>query len=75
VARFWSSIAFFRYQIRIGDWNHKSIHDDSNLLILNVIAIFKHPEYTEGAIYFDSAVLETEEITFSKSRTPVCLPR
>jgi hypothetical protein len=49
--------------------------DDRNLLILNVTASFKHPDYTLGGIYFDSAVLETEEIPFSNSRTPICLPR
>jgi hypothetical protein len=65
----------FRFQIRIGDWNHKSDLDDTNLLILNVTASFKHPDYTGDTVYFDIAVLETEEITLSKYRTPVCLPR
>ncbi len=64
-----------RFQIRIGDWNHKSDRDDTNLLILNVTASFKHPDYTGATVYFDIAVLETEEITLSKFRTPVCLPR
>ena len=64
----------FRWKIRIGDFNLGSDSDDRNAKDLGIIKKFVHPNFDGIASYFDVAILETEEMTFSKAIRPVCLP-
>ena len=64
----------FRWKIQIGDFNHGSDKDDGNAKNLEIIKKFVHPNYDGIKSYFDVAILETEEITFSRAISPVCLP-
>jgi hypothetical protein len=59
--------------IRVGDVNHESANDDGNAKNLRIVNKFIHPGYDGVASYFDIAILETEEITFSRAIRPVCL--
>jgi hypothetical protein len=63
------------WKVRIGDTNHVSDKDDINLAILDIQDIAKHPQYNGITAYFDIAVIETDDVTFSKGVSPVCLPR
>ncbi len=63
------------WKVRIGDRNHASDVDDTNLLILNILSISIHPDYNGVAAYFDVAVIKTKDVTFSEFIRPVCLPR
>jgi hypothetical protein len=65
----------FRFKVRIGDKKHSSKEDDANLLILDILGAFKHPQYVGAQAYFDVAILETKNITFSRGIRPVCFPR
>ena len=64
-----------RWKVRIGDQKHNSKRDDGNLLILDILNYFKHPENDGVRAYFDVAILETENVTFSRGISPVCLTR
>ena len=64
----------FRWKVRIGDFDLKSTRDNGNAKDLDIIKIFVHPKFDGEASYFDVAILETEEITFSRAVRPVCLP-
>jgi hypothetical protein len=44
-------------------------------MILDILHFFIHPDYKEGIAYHDIAVLETENLNFTKAIRPVCLPR
>ncbi len=44
-------------------------------MILDILNFFIHPDYKEGIAYHDIAVLETENLNFTKAIRPVCLPR
>jgi hypothetical protein len=68
-------IIFSQWKVRIGDRNHVSERDDSNLLILDIQVISRHSQYNGITAYFDIAVIETETVTFSRAITPVCIPR
>ena len=59
----------------MGDTNHNSTDDDSNLLILNISRIIIHPDYDGVTSYYDVAVLETLPVIFSRGINSVCLPR
>ncbi len=63
-----------RWKIRIGDFDLGSDKDDGTAKNLDIIKKFIHPEFDGVASYFDVAILETEEITFSSKVKPVCLP-
>ncbi len=39
-----------------------------------ISGITKHPKYYDGQAYFDIALLDVEEVQFSNSVRPVCLP-
>ena len=59
----------------MGDTNHNSTDDDSNLLILDISRIIIHPDYDGVTSYYDVAVLETSMLNFSRGINPICLPR
>ena len=63
-------LTFYSWQIRIGDKNHADQKDDTNLKVLNISNIYKHPDYDGKAVYHDIAVIETEKLEFSKSIKP-----
>ncbi len=65
----------FRFKARLGDQNHNSIDDDTNLLILDIQETIVHPDYDHESAYFDVAILVTERIRFTRGIRPVCLPR
>jgi hypothetical protein len=60
---------------RLGDRNHNSSDDDTNLLFLKILEATVHPLYNHKSAYFDIAVLVTEAVTFSKAIKPVCITR
>jgi hypothetical protein len=45
-----------------------------NTLILDIERVFLHPRYDGVTAYFDIAVVETRDVTFSNFISPVCLP-
>jgi hypothetical protein len=47
----------------------------TNTLILDIQKVTLHPNYNGKTAYFDIAVVETANVTFSKFIIPVCLPR
>jgi hypothetical protein len=59
----------------MGDRYHNSTQDDTNLLIVDILEAFVHPEYDQGKAYFDVAIFVIESVTFSRGISPVCLPR
>ena len=59
---------FSRKKVRIGHFDH-SIR--SLTKTLDVIRKIPHPMYIEGVAYFDIAILQTANVTY----TPVCLPQ
>ncbi len=63
-------LSLFRSKIRIGVYDLS--RDDGN--VLEIVNSFVHPNYDGKTSYFDIAVLETENINFSKRVIPVCLP-
>ncbi len=60
---------------RLGDQNHNSTSDDSNLLILRILEAIVHPQFNHLSSYFDIAILVTESVTFSRAIKPICIPR
>ena len=68
-------LKLFRFKVRIGDRNHDSDLDDGNVRVVEVVQSFVHPKYDSVKAYFDIAVLETEEVEFTRVIGPICLPR
>ena len=46
-------------QIRIGDFDHQSSLDDTDVLILDIIDTETHPDYNDDTAYFDVGILKT----------------
>jgi hypothetical protein len=44
-------------------------------MILDILDAFIHPKYVGAKAYFDVAILETKNISFSRGIKPVCSPR
>jgi hypothetical protein len=49
----------------LGDFDHASVDDDDELIVLDIEAIHIHPKFDQKAAYFDVAVLETKTVQFS----------
>ncbi len=64
----------FRFKIRIGDSNHALDSGDKNAVDLEILKSIVHPDYNTQAVYYDVAILLTENVTFSKFIRPICLP-
>jgi hypothetical protein len=58
--------------VRLGDQSHA--RKTENTLILDIKAVSLHPDYDLKTAYFDIAVVETENVTFTNYISPVCLP-
>ncbi len=56
---------FFRWKIRIGNENHTTSLDDSDILVLDILEANKHPKY-ENSAYYDIAVLTTEPLQLNE---------
>ncbi len=67
-------IIYFRWKIRIGDSNQSSDQDDGNGKVFEIVKEKVHPLYNGVSVYYDVAVLETDEIPISRSISPICLP-
>ena len=48
-----------KWQIRIGDFDHQSSLDDTDVLILDIIDTETHPDYNDDTAYFDVGILKT----------------
>ena len=59
--------------MRIGDSNHLS--KTVNTQFLEIKGVFIHPNYNGNSAYFDIAIVETANVTFSYFISPICLPR
>ena len=59
--------------IRVGDFNHASNKDDRNAIDLDILSYMIHPDFDEVTSYFDAALLLTEDFSFTKSISPICL--
>ena len=66
---------YFRFKVRIGDFDHSSSDDDRLAVTVDIKNKFIHPRYNGKAAHFDVAVLETDNIDFTESIYPVCLPQ
>ncbi len=64
----------YRYKIRIGDFSHTSVKDDRGAIDLDILNSVAHPDFNREISYYDVAVLLTENITFSRFISPICLP-
>jgi hypothetical protein len=58
--------------VRLGDQSHA--RKTENTLILDIQAVFLHPNYDLKTAYFDIAIVETDAVTFTNNISPVCLP-
>jgi hypothetical protein len=67
-------ILSYSWQIRIGDKNHADGNDDTNLKVLNISNIYKHPDYDGEKVYHDIAILKTEKLEFSRAIKPGICP-
>ena len=65
-----NNFLIFRFTIRIGDLNLANVNPER----LEIKRIHKHPKYDGTKAHFDVAILETEELEFSRFKLPVCLP-
>jgi hypothetical protein len=57
---------YFRWKIRIGNENHNTSLDDTNILVLDILESKKHPTYDGASSYYDIAVLTTKTVTLNE---------
>jgi len=55
-----------KWQIRIGDYDHKSTLDDFDVQVLDITDAQVHPSYDGVAAYFDIGILKTAPIMLNK---------
>ena len=68
------TLIFYRWKIRIGDFDHASDEDNRNARNLDILKSFIHPQFKTNEAYFDIAILKTNPIELTSLISPICLP-
>ena len=60
----------------MGDTNLLSSYkgEDKSLQERKILRIQRHPKYINGVAYYDIAILEVDDVRFSPTVRPICLP-
>jgi hypothetical protein len=64
----------FSWKVVFGDINQLSTGDQKSPKERKITRVTKHPKFHDGIAYYDIALLNIEEVQYSATLRPICLP-